>query len=421
MQARESMAIIKLQINIPELRSTLEQFTKNRVKALSLLSEEVSEAISSTFNQLLNAEIELFLGTPEQQENKRNGYHPTRNYTIKGLGSIRVNIPKDRLGSFKSNVIPPYEKCDPRLKADMAILHLAGLSTRTLAMISKRLLGMHVNKDSVTQSLNLIKEEAENWLTRPIQQDYWALYIDGTNFNIQRRGSTLKEPSLVVLGVDSSNIKSILSIEPGTRDNVDAWRSVIFELKKRGLNPNKVQIGIMDGLPGLEKLFREEFPNAVTARCWFHAMQNILNKVPKRLQAGFKAEVDKIMYACSEASAKQAFMALKQLMNKDAERAIKCLEKDLDALLVHYKFDKKFWSALRTTNSIERVNKELKRRYKSMGSIGESTLTSLLAFTALRLEMGWRFKPIDSTTSRNLSNIKSNTIEETVVELKLIQ
>jgi putative transposase len=89
---------------------------------------------------------------------------------------------------------------------------------------------------------------------------FWALYVDGTNFKVQRRRSTEKEPSLVVLGVDENNFRSILAIEPGSKDNVDSWRAVFSELKKRGLDGKSVRLGIMDGLPGLEKLFREEFP-----------------------------------------------------------------------------------------------------------------------------------------------------------------
>jgi putative transposase len=418
---RDTMPIVKLEVSIPELRKSLEHFAKNRVSALSQISEEVRVAVATTFNQLMNAEIELFLGHSLQSDNKRNGYNPDREYTLKGIGSIKVRVPRDRNGEFKSIIVPAHERIDPRLEADIAILHLAGLSTRTLSMISRRLLSVEVNKDAVTGSLGIIKEEAEKWLTRPLTGTYWGLYIDGTNFRIQRRGSTVKEPSLVVLGIDENNRKSILAIEPGTKDSADCWRTVFSELKRRGLKPEHVRVGVMDGLPGLEKAFRDEFQNAKTARCWRHAMENIMNKVSKRLHDEFKELVHKVMYASSEDGARKAFIELKQAMQRDEARAIKCLEKDLDSLLVHYSFSPDFWTALRTTNSIERINKELKRRYKSMEKIGTESLTCLLAFTALRLEMGWANRPINSTAVANLRNVKSNVIEKTVAELKLIQ
>ena len=213
------MSVIRLEVKIPEIRKALETFASGRKKALEVLSSEFRNAVSTTFNQLMNAEIELFLGMPEQSDNKRNGYHPEREYALKGIGCIRIRMPKDRRGRFESIVVPRHERIDPRLKADMAILHLAGLSTRTLAMISKRLLGIEISKGTVTGSLDLIREESTRWLTRPITERFWALYVDGTNFKVQRRGSTEKEPLLVVLGVSESNHRSVLAIEPGTRDD----------------------------------------------------------------------------------------------------------------------------------------------------------------------------------------------------------
>jgi putative transposase len=318
-------------------------------------------------------------------------------------------MPVDRKRHFESAIVPHHEQIDPRLKEDMAVLHLAGLSTRTLAMISKRLLGVEVSGHTVSQSLDQIKARALEWLTRPISEEYWALFIDGTHFRIQRRGSTEKEPSLVVLGIDTSNRLSILAIEPGTKDNADAWEAVFSEITKRGLNTSKIKIGIMDGLPGLESLFRKHFPYAVTARCWVHALKNALAKVPARLEKEFKEMAHKVMYASGEIPAREAFRALKETMGKDAERAVHCLEKDLDSLVAHYKFDPSLWRTLRTTNPIERVNKEFKRRAKSMETMGEKTLNILLAFTALRLEFNWKRVPLHSRSLQNLIQKKSKT------------
>jgi putative transposase len=332
------MSMLKLEVSIPEIRKTLETFSANRIKAFDRFGSDIREAVGIALNQLLNAEMALFLGDASQSDNKRNGYY-NKNYTLKGIGTLKLRIPIDRKRSFSSAIIPHHERIDPRLKADMAMLHLAGVSTRMLAMISRRLLGVEVSKGTVTASLQAIHGEARQWLNRPIDRPFWALYVDGTNFKVQRRGSTEREPSLIVLGVDNNNRRSILAIEPGTRDNVEAWRSVFRTLKQRGLKPAEVRLGIMDGLPGLEALFKEEFSQAQTARCWFHAMSNALAKAPARLRDSFKVLADKVMYAGSEDEARVAFSQLKEVMMQDGERAIHCLEKDLDSLLVHYRFD----------------------------------------------------------------------------------
>lgn len=396
---------------MPAARAALAAFAKDRLVALETLTHHLRESVSGALNDLLNAEMSMFLGHADQGGNKRNGYR-TREFYLKGVGCLRIDLPRDRDGKFESVVIPSHERIDPRTRQDLALLHLAGLSNRTLAMISQRLLGIEVSKSTVSESLTQVKEEAQKWLSRPLSQRYWALYVDGTNFKIQRRGSTEREPSLVVLGVDEGNHRSVLAVEPGTRDNVEAWRAVFRALKRRGLDAQAVRIGIMDGLPGLEKLFVEEFPSAVTARCWLHAMRNATAKAPARLREAFKGLAQKAMYASSEDAARTAFASLKDTMGRDGQRAVQCLEKDLDSLLVHYRFDKRFWRALKTTNGIERLNKEFKRRTKSMETVGEGTLMAVVAFTALRLEMGWRMHALDSRALDNLPLAPTRRLSE---------
>jgi putative transposase len=326
-------------------------------------------------------------------------------------------MPQDRKSVFQSDIIRANEQIDPRLKEDMAVLHLAGLSTRTMAMVSKRVLGVEVSTNTVSESLGTIEGKALEFLTRPLEKRYWGLYIDGTNFRIQRRGTTAKEPSLVVLGIDERNCMSILAVEPGTKDNTDAWAAVFAELRQRGLDMGAVRIGIMDGLPGLEKLFQATFPNSVTARCWVHALRNACAKAPARLREVFKKLAHGVMYASSENAARLAFQELKAAMGSDGERAVHCIEKDLESLLVHYRFDKPLWRGLKTTNPIERVNREFKRRTKSMDTLGERTLQVLVAFTAIRLEYGWQTTPLDSGRLNELKWIKQNQIESTMETL----
>ena len=409
------MGIIKVEIKVPALVKALENFKENRLTALEMLSGEIQSSVSDFFNLLLQTEMDVFLGEPEQALNKRNGYKE-REYALKGVGCLRIRLPLDRHRKFKSKVIPPREQIDPRIKEDIAVLHLAGLSNRVMAMVSKRMLGVEVSTDTVTKSLDVIEDKALAWLERPLEKKYWALFVDGTNFRIQRRGSTEKEPTLVVLGIDTENHMSLLSLEPGNKDDAGCWRQVFKDLIARGLDPQAVRIGVMDGLPGLETTFKECFTKSVTGRCWLHSTRNALAKVPQRLQEPFKKLSDKIMYASSEVDARQAFSALKVAMENDCDRAVRVIERDLESLLAHYKFDQRFWRTLRSTNPIERVNKELKRRTKSMETLGEKTLQVLLAFTAMRLEYHWQRFSVDMPHLEKLAN-KRNRIEATVVQL----
>ena len=132
-------------------------------------------------------------------------------------------------------------------------------------------------------------------------------------------------------------------------------------------------------------------------------------KTPSRLSDSFKSLVHKVMYAANEDEARKQFPFLKEAFGDDAQRAVSCVEKDLDSLLVHYRFDPKLWRTLKTTNPIERVNRELKRRTKTMETLGERTLRVVTVFVALRLEFHWQKMAVDS---RQIRNLKPFRLEE---------
>jgi putative transposase len=410
-----AMGIVKVEIKIPELVKAVDLFKKNNQKLFEVIATEIKSSVSNTLSKLLQAEMDLFLGEPDQSSNKRNGFYE-REFAIKNVGCVRVRVPRDRHRKFASSIIPKNEQIDSRLKEDLAVLHLSGISNRTLALVSKRILGVKIGKDTVHKSLGAVEEKALSWLQRDLTEKYWCLFIDGTNFKVQRRGSTEKEPTLVVVGIDENSCTSILALEPGQKDNAESWAAVFDGLIKRGLRVDAVQVGVMDGLPGLETAFKNTFTKAMTARCWVHAKKNAKAKCSKRLVDAFETLLNNVMYANSESQARYNFKILKQQMGRDCERAVKCIEKDFDSLTTHYKFEKKFWRVLKTTNPIERVNKELKRRTKSMETVGEKTLNILLAWTAMRLEYNWKKMPVDSKALNNLEHISSKTKTDDVLD-----
>jgi len=266
-----------------------------------------------------------------------------------------------------------------------------------------------VSAQEVSNALHTIVPAAKAFLDRRLDARKWMyLYVDGTNFRV-RRSTVGIEPTLVVLGVDETGRKSVLSMVQGDKDSRVAWSAVFAELKDRGLDPSAVQAGIMDGLPGLGDAFLEAFPKATVLRCWVHKARNVMPHVPRRYQAAFQVAWNEIAYADGLDAARIALEQLRQAWRKNAPDALSCLERDVDALLAHYTFPREHWDALRTTNPIERVNKEFKRRSKSMEVVSGEGLKAILAFTALRLEYGWLQTPI---TSNKLKSLKYREIRE---------
>lgn len=393
--------LMKLVIKVKDVVSLAKRFEESPVAAMREVVEEMQQGFKAVLEKTMEAEIALFLGGPEGHENKRNGYL-SRTFAIKGVGAISLRVPRDRKGKFISKVVPPRRRYDEAIERDLALLNLAGLSTRMLSLLSKNLLGIKVSAQEVSNALHKIIPAAKAFLERPLDnRKFKYLYVDGTNFKVRRTTVDI-EPTLVVLGVDETDRKSVLAMVQGDKDSKGAWEMVFAELKERGLDASAVQLGLMDGLPGLDAAFRDAFPRARVARCWVHKSRNVFPRVPKRYQAQFKPDWDAVQYADNKAAATTAFNHLKDRWHRLCGDAVACMEKDLGALLMHYEFPQEHWDALRTTNPIERVNKEFKRRSKSMEVVSAEGLKGLLAFTAMRLEYGWQTTPI---TSRKLKNL----------------
>jgi len=395
-------SLMKLIIKVQDVVALAKRFEASPGLAMRELAEQVQQGAREVLERVMEAEIELFLGRDGEASNKRNG-HKTRTFAMKGIGTVQLRVPRDRAGRFSSRVVPAGKRYDQALESDLALLHMAGLSTRMLAHVSRHVLGLSISPTEVTNSLKVIVPAARAFLDRKLSgRRFKYLWVDGTNFRV-RRTTVDREPTLVVIGVDEDDKKSVLAMILGDKDAKSAWQMVYAQLLERGLETSAVELVVMDGLPGLADATRDAFPRARIARCWVHKLRNVMPLVARRYQAEFKREWDKVAYAKSRGEAETSFATMKARFCGIADEAMRRFEKDLPALLCHYDFPKPYWAALRTTNPIERVNKEFKRRSKSMEQLGPDGLTALLAFTALRLEFGWSTTPITSAKLENLS------------------
>ena len=221
------------------------------------------------------------------------------------------------------------------------------------------------------------------------------MYLDGTIFSMRIGGSIEKVPVLVAVGVTEDNQKRVLAFQSGDKESASSWREFLRDLKGRGLESSRVILGIMDGLAGLEKVFKEEFSNAKTQRCQVHVAKNILSKVTRKQKKTVADDLRSIFYASTKEKSLNFFDEFKKKWDKDFPSAVKSLENSIDSCLTFYSFPEQEWISLRTTNVIERLNKEFKRRTKPMEIVaGEKSCYHLLAFVALKMELHWKSSPI---------------------------
>lgn len=391
---------MKMEITIPEAVELIKEIRQQPDSLFEMIRSDVKENVGQYLSGLMETELTGYLGRKRYERvkgesNHRNGSYG-RKFTLKGIGEIDVNVPRDRKGEFSTQVIPRSKQYEDSLREDLCAMFLAGVSTRTLSLMSERLIGRRISATEVSNAGKELNRAVEAWRERDLSSESIKyMYVDGTLFSMRVDGSVGKVPVLVVVGVTQEGYRTVLAVQSGDKESATTWRELFKDIKRRGLDSGKVVLGIMDGLPGLERVFLEEFPNARVQRCQVHVARNILAKVPKKLKKTIADEVRSIFYASSRKKALQFFEQLKSRWEKNLPSAVKCLGNSLESCLTYLRFPQEEWICLRTTNVIERVNKEFKRRTKPMEIVaGERACYTLLAFICLKMELSWRSKPI---------------------------
>jgi transposase-like protein len=372
-------------------------------KARKSLKVWLLEKVQTWINALLRSEMDQHLGRavyePVQPENfnYRNGTRP-RKLNLFGLGRMDLAVPRDRQSTFKSQLLPDRKGQDAEFEALLAECWLAGLSTHDISRITAKHFGQRYDSKQVSRIVERATVELDHWQRRRLaDRKYKFLFVDGLNVKVRiqdplsKQNKVSQQSFCVVLGVsEEDETYEVLSITMGDREDANLWADIFNDLQRRGLNAQGVELGIMDGLPGLEEVFARSFKCARTQRCQVHAKRNAIKRVRKDDRAAFKKDVDKVFYAPSEAEARKNFYAFRQIWQGSFPGAVSVIERDLDSLLRFYQFDKKYWTTIRSTNPIERLNKEIKRRTKSMEVTGGETSTyRVVAYVARTMEYSW--------------------------------
>ncbi len=391
---------MKLEITVAEVKEIFKEIQEQPEQLFEMVRLDIKETVGQYLTALMNAELTHFLGREPYERgngevNHRNGTYD-RNFTLKDIGEVKVKIPRDREGDFKTNVIPRSKQYEEEISRDLSLMFLTGISTRSLSMISRRLIGRRISHTEISHANTDLTEAVEKWRMRDLSQEpIKYLFVDGVTFRMRVGRSIELIPVLVAIGVTERGHKLVVGLQAGDKESASSWREFFKDLKVRGLDGQKVTLGIMDGLSGLESVFEEEFPKAKIQRCQVHVARNVLAKVPKKLKQAVANDVRTIFYASSKETALESFEIFKRKWEKDIPSAVSCLERSIDACLSFFNFPKEEWISLRTSNIIERLNKEFKRRTKSMEILaGESACYRLLAFVSLKMELHWRSNPV---------------------------
>jgi putative transposase len=324
----------------------------------------------------------------------RNGYLPARPIQT-GIGAVLVKAPRvrDRGGElkFNSSLLPPYLRRTRSLDELLPWLYLKGLSSSDFSGALTALLGPAapgLSAATICRLKEVWRLEYEQWRRRNLSdKEYVYVWADGIYFGVRLEDA--RQCMLVVIGATKDGRKELLGLTDGYRESEASWKDLLLDLKERGLTVDP-QLAIGDGSLGFWKALPQVFGSTRTQRCWKHKSANVLNKLPKGLQAKAKADLNDIWMAETRVAAEQAFDNFLLFYEAKYPKASECLSKDRDTLLTFYDFPALHWQHLRTTNPIESTFATVRlRTSKTRGCVSRGGMLAMVFKLTKVAEQKW--------------------------------
>jgi transposase-like protein len=331
----------------------------------------------------------------------RNGHLPERSIQTP-MGEIPVKQPRvrDRRDTgeregFQSSILPPYLRKTKSLEDLLPWLYLKGISTGDFSEALQALLGPDspgLSASTITRLKAGWEQEYKDWSKRSLEsRRYVYLWADGVYFNVRLEDpGNARQCILVLMGATAEGKKELIAVADGYRESEQSWYELLRDVKQRGLAvAPKLATG--DGALGFWKALRKAYPATRMQRCWVHKTANVLNKMPKSIQAKAKSMLHDIWMASTRKDAGDAFDLFLETFSGKYPAATACLDKDRDALLVFYDFPAEHWIHLRTSNPIESTFASVRlRTAKTKGCGSRIACLSMVFKLALSAQKRWR-------------------------------
>jgi putative transposase len=379
--AKDSRKVSSEEAVCAEEATTLETLIRRRARGL--------------IDAIVEEELEAALGAAESARvgPARQGYrHGTRERTLTtSLGPTTFAMPRARVRAaeggtteWRSELVPRYQRRSARVDEAILGVYLSGTNTRRIkGALAPLLRGGPLSKDAVSRLVGRLADDFETWRRRDLAEDQIQyLLMDGWYPNVRIGKRRVRVPVLVTLGVRADGERVVLDVRLAGDESTAAWRDVIRSLAERQVG--RPQLAIVDGSAGLAAALREQWPTLAIQRCTAHKLRNLEAKAPVRLREELAEEYRRMIYAETRTLVDQARTRFTKKWRLRCPAVVECLEEAGDDLFTFLRFPKTQWKALRTTNALERINGEFRRRTKTQASLPGQEAVLLLLFGLLR-------------------------------------
>ncbi len=357
------------------------------------LEQRLRERMRELIEQVLEEEVEEALGAPRSQRAAtRSGYRhgvKPRRLVLRG-GAVQVAVPRARSVTpaggereWQSRLVPRYRRATPEVEQAVLGVYLSGGNTRRIrAALSPLLTHAPLSKSAVSRLVARLEESYQSWQKRDLSaEEIVYLYLDAIYLKVRSGGRVVALAVLVALGVKASGEKQLLTLHTAGAERTTAWEMLLEDLAARKLG--RPRLVISDGNPGLAAALERVWPGVPRQRCTVHKLRNLEAKAPQHAHAELREDYHRIVYAQDRAAATRAHQAFLGKWRKRSPAVATSLEEAGEELLTFYAFPPSQWLSLRTTNAIERLQLEFRRRVKTQGAQPSETAALRLLFGLL--------------------------------------
>ncbi len=350
------------------------------------LKDLVRGSVEETLNELLDHEAdELVNAGRYERTGERQGYrsgHYDRNFTTTS-GDVTLHVPKLKGLTFETAIIERYRRRETSIEEALIEMYLAGVSVRRVEDITEALWGARVSSGTISNLNQKAYEKIEKWRTRPITGTYPYVYLDGIYLKRSWGGEIANVAILVAIGVNQDGYREILGAAEGMKEDRESWRSFLVWLKERGLEGVRLFVG--DKNLGMLETIGEVYPDAQYQRCVVHFYRNVFSVVP-RSKVRTVAIMLKAIHAQEnrKAAREKGRQVVESLRQMKLSAAAKKVEDGLDETLTFMQFPSQHWTRIRTNNTLERLNREIRRRTRSIGAFPDGQSALMLVCARLR-------------------------------------
>ena len=350
------------------------------------LKELVRQSVQEVLNSLLDAEADQLTNArkyerTEQRQDTRAGHYTRKLLT--GAGEVALEVPKLRTLTFESAIIERYRRRETSVEEALVEMYLAGVSTRRIEDITELLWDAKLSAGTMSRLNGKVYEQIEVWRNRPLSGAYPYVYLDGIYLKRNWGGEYENVAILIAMAVNQRGEREVIGATEGMKEDKESWLGFLRHLKERGLQGT--QLFIADKCTGLIEAMAEVFPQARYQRCIVHFYRNVFSVVPRKKVKEVSAMLKAIhAQEDKEAALKKIGDIIEKLKDLKLNEAAGKVETAASETLTYMDFPREHWRRIRNNNAMERLNREIRRRTRTVGAFPDGQSALMLVCARLR-------------------------------------